>query len=59
MVWGLGVAISKVSLLPYYLALTFSEKYSKYPKISYTKIFDKTAIANRADPDQTAPSGAV
>ena len=30
----------------------------KCPKILYTKV-DKMAYANRADPDQTAPEGAV
>ena len=29
------------------------------PKISYTKVADQTAYANSADPDQTAPEGAV
>ena len=33
--------------------------YSKCPKISYTLVSDKTAYANSADPDQTAPEGAV
>ena len=33
--------------------------YGKCPKISYTKVSDKMAYANSADPDQTAPSGAV
>ena len=33
--------------------------YGKCPKISYTKVFDKIAYANGADPDQTAPEGAV
>ena len=31
----------------------------KCPKISYTLASDKFAYANSADPDQTAPSGAV
>ena len=34
-------------------------KYSKCPKILYTKVSDKMAYANSADPDQTAPEGAV
>ena len=34
-------------------------KYGKCPKISYTKVADKMAYANSADPDQTAPKGAV
>ena len=34
-------------------------KHSKCPKISYTKVFEKMAYANSADPDQTAPEGAV
>ena len=35
------------------------EKYSKCPKIWYTKVSDKMAYANSVDLDQTAPSGAV
>ena len=35
------------------------ELYSKCPKISYNKFCDKMAYANSADPDQTAPEGAV
>ena len=31
----------------------------KCPKISYTKVSDKMVYANSADPDQTAPEGAV
>ena len=33
--------------------------YSKCPIISYTKVSDKMAYVNSADPDQTAPEGAV
>ena len=33
--------------------------HSKCPKISYTKSTDKMACAKSADPDQTAPEGAV
>ena len=33
--------------------------YSKCPKILHTKIIDKMAYANSADPDQTGPEGAV
>ena len=33
--------------------------YCKCPKISYTKESDKMEYANSADPDQTAPEGAV
>ena len=33
--------------------------YGKWPNISYTKVSDKMADANSADPDQTAPKGAV
>ena len=33
--------------------------YGKCPKISYTKVSDKMEYANSADPDQTAPKGAV
>ena len=29
--------------------------YSKSPKILYTKVSDKMAYANNADPDQSAP----
>ena len=32
---------------------------SKCPKFSYTKVSDKIAYENSANPDQTAPSGAV
>ena len=34
-------------------------RYGKCPNISYTKFADKMAYANNANPDQTAPSGAV
>ena len=34
-------------------------EYGKCPKISYTKVADKMPYANTADPDQTAPEGAV
>ena len=33
--------------------------YGKCPKILYTKVPNKMACANSADPDQTAPEGAV
>ena len=33
--------------------------YGKYPKIQYFKVANKMIYANSADPDQTAPSGAV
>ena len=33
--------------------------YGKCPKISNTKVSDKMPYANSADPDQTAPEGAV
>ena len=33
--------------------------YSKCPKISYSKVPDKMAYSNSADPDQTASEGAV
>ena len=33
--------------------------YSKCSKILYTKVSDKKVYANNADPDQTAPKGAV
>ena len=34
-------------------------RYGKCPKILYTKESDKLSYANSADPDQTAPDGAV
>ena len=43
----------------YVIDLMESKDYSKYPKISYTKVSDKMSYANSADPDQTAPEGAV
>ena len=33
--------------------------YGKCPKISNSKVSDKKVYANSADPDQTAPEGAV
>ena len=33
--------------------------YGKCPKNSNTKVSDKMIYANSADPDQTAPEGAV
>ena len=33
--------------------------YGKCPKNSNTKVSDKMTYANSADPDQTAPEGAV
>ena len=36
-----------------------NSEYIKCPKISYPKVADKMAYANSADPDQTAPDGAV
>ena len=30
-------------------------RYGRCPKISYTKVSDKMAYANSANPDQTAP----
>ena len=45
-----------------YLELCNVSKYLDYrkcPKISYTKVSDKMTYANSADPDQTAPEGAV
>ena len=33
--------------------------YGKCPKSLYTKVADKMAYANKPDPDQTAPEGAV
>ena len=48
----------KITLTVKYLP-TFSMRYGKGPKISYIKVSDKKACANSADPDQTAPEGAV
>ena len=33
--------------------------YGKCPRILYTKVSDKIAYENSADPNQTAPKGAV
>ena len=33
--------------------------FAKCPKILYTKVSEKLAYANSANPDQTAPEGAV
>ena len=35
------------------------QAYGKCPKLSNTKVSDKMTYANSADPDQTAPEGAV
>ena len=43
----------------YYPIYSDNFPYSKCPKISYTKVPDIMTYANSADPDQTAPSGAV
>ena len=44
----------------YALCPTFKNNcYGKCPKILYTKVPDKKAYANSADPDQMAPSEAV
>ena len=37
----------------------FAYVYSKCPKIWYINISDKMVYADSADPDQTAPEGAV
>ena len=39
--------------------LFYFQNYGKCPKISNTKESDKMSYANHADPDQTAPEGAV
>ena len=39
--------------------MPYLELYGKCPKISNTKVSDKVIYANSADPDQTAPVGAV
>ena len=48
---------------PYFLLekkhLSGIYKYGKCSKISNTKVSDKMPYANSADPDQTAPEGAV
>ena len=36
-----------------------NDDYGKYPKILNTIVTDKMSYANSADPDQTAPEGAV
>ena len=41
------------------LCLYRNSRYGKCPKISYTKLSDEMAYVNNADPDQTAPEGAV
>ena len=46
--WSLTVMLFNIAFLDKRL-------YSKYTKISYTKISDKMAYANSADPDQIAP----
>ena len=46
-------------LYAYRITGYFNAYYGKCPKISYTKVSDKMAYANSADPDQTAPEGAV
>ena len=46
-----------MSIFEEYEAFKYSK--CKYPKILYTKVSDKTAYANSADLDQTAPEGAV
>ena len=43
---------------PHFAQICLSE-YSKCPKILNTKVSDKMAYANSANPDQTAPEGAV
>ena len=40
-------------------AISFFLKYGKCPRILNTIMSDKIAYANTADPDQTAPDGAV
>ena len=41
------------------LSLALFIMYGKCPKNSNTKVSDKMTYANSADPDQTAPEGAV
>ena len=43
----------------YLHGLQHEKTYIECNKIPYTKVSDKTAYANSADPDQTAPEGAV
>ena len=45
---------SSIPLVPLSRTLTVN-----FPKILYTKVSDKMTYANSADPDQTAPEGAV
>ena len=49
-----GSPLAEMNLLP-----LPKGDYGKCPKILYTKVTDKTACTNSADPDQTAPEGAV
>ena len=42
-----------------YCTYLCSHLYGKCPEILYIKVSDKMAYANSADPDQTAPEGAV
>ena len=48
-----------LQFLPKYHFCNWLHAYGKYPKISNNKASDKMAYANSADPDQTAPEGAV
>ena len=45
--------------MPNYVPVSYMYMYGKCPKNSNTKASDKMTYANSADPDQTAPSGAV
>ena len=42
-----------------YIQADVGPSYGKCPKILNTKVSDKMTFANSADPDQTAPGGAV
>ena len=52
------ITISKIEQLHAKLSLPIL-LYGKCPKILYIKVAKKMAYANSADPDQTAPEGAV
>ena len=52
-----GLYIKYDTTVAYIYHLQF--KFGKCPKISYTKVSNKTAYANSADPDQSIPEGAV
>ena len=48
-----GYKKKKISYLQ--LCIAFYHIFGKCPKLSYTKVYDKMAYTNSADPDQIAP----